>query len=281
MAAVLSVTTVPSPKVLLRRLSVGRVTAKVEAAQPIRYSFVAMRIALQIFLVACLWRALYAQTPSSGGLDKAQAVSYAVLAILITRQPSIIDRYSARDALLTHIQQGTVLYWFLRPMPPRRYYFVRALGDLLYTLAWVVPGYVLCLVTGLVQLPASWAAAGVFVLAFVLGLATMYFLNLLMDLTCFWAVRNVFLMLIFQLVQNLLSGVYAPLWFFPAWFATLASVLPFQGIVSVPLSLYVGRIAPSHAWGALGVQVVWLVALALLTRFIWSRAALRVTVQGG
>ena len=93
--------------------------------------------------------------------------------------------------------------------------------------------------------------------------------------------RNNAAMLILIFAQNLLSGVYAPLWFFPDWFVTLSSFLPFQATLSVPLSLYVGRIPLSDAGPALLVQAVWVTVLALFTRLVWRLAARRVISQGG
>jgi ABC-2 type transport system permease protein len=98
---------------------------------------------------------------------------------------------------------------------------------------------------------------------------------------CFWTVRNSAAMLILIFAQNLMSGVYAPLWFFPAWFRTLSTFLPFQATLNVPLSLYVGRIELSDAPLQLAIQAGWVVLLHLFTRFLWRRAARRVNSQGG
>ena len=88
-------------------------------------------------------------------------------------------------------------------------------------------------------------------------------------------------MMILIFAQNLLSGVYAPLWFFPGWFLALSTFLPFQATLSVPLSLYVGRIRLSDAPLQLAIQAGWVVLLFLFTRFLWQRAAHRVISQGG
>jgi ABC-2 type transport system permease protein len=104
---------------------------------------------------------------------------------------------------------------------------------------------------------------------------------LLIDQLCFWTLRNGAAMLILIFAQNLLSGVYAPLWFFPDWFITMSRFLPFQATLSVPLSIYVGRVPLSDAGAQLALQAVWVASLALFTRFLWRRAARRVVAQGG
>jgi ABC-2 type transport system permease protein len=176
---------------------------------------------------------------------------------------------------------GTIVYWYLRPLPPQRYYALRALGEQLYGFAWAVGGYAVCLVAGVVEPPGSAAVAGVFALSLLLGQWVLYYVMLVLDQLCFWTVRNNAAMLILIFAQNLLSGVYAPLWFFPDWFITLSSLLPFQATLSVPLSLYIGRIPLSDAAGQLAVQAGWVVLLGLFTRFLWHRAARHVISQGG
>jgi ABC-2 type transport system permease protein len=114
-----------------------------------------------------------------------------------------------------------------------------------------------------------------------LGQIVLYYLTLLIDLLCFWTIQNNSALLILQFAQNLLSGAYAPLWFFPGWFVAMSAVLPFQSTLNVPLSLYIGRIPLSDLPAQLAVQAVWVLLLALLTRLLWRRAAARVVSQGG
>jgi ABC-2 type transport system permease protein len=258
----------------------ARVTPLGELYAPPRMTAALIRLTVQVVLVASLWNGLYQQTGTTAGIDREQAVTYAVMAVLASRLREL-DQYAGRDTVLQHMHFGTIVYWYLRPLAPQRYYALRALGEQLYGFAWALAGFVLCLAAGVVQPPGSAAVAGVFALSLLLGQVVLYYVMLVIDQFCFWTLRNGAAMLILIFAQNLLSGVYAPLWFFPDWFITLSSFLPFQATLSVPLSLYVGRIPLSDAAFQLSVQVCWVLVLALFTRFLWRRAALRVVSQGG
>jgi ABC-2 type transport system permease protein len=258
----------------------ARVTPLGELYTPPRMTGVLLRLTVQVVLVASLWRGLYAQSGTTAGLDRGQAVTYAVMAVLASRLREL-DQYAGRDTVMQHVHFGTIVYWYLRPLPPQRYHALRAIGEQLYGLTWAMVGYVVCLGAGVVRPPGSAAVAGVFVLSLAMGQLVLYYVMLLIDQLCFWTLRNTAAMLILVFAQNLLSGVYAPLWYFPHWFITLSSFLPFQATLSVPLSLYVGRIPLSEAAFQLGVQAAWVVALYLFTRFVWRRAARRVISQGG
>jgi ABC-2 type transport system permease protein len=258
----------------------ARVTPLGELHSPPRMTAELLRMTVQVVLVASLWRGLYAASGTTAGLDRDQAVTYAVLATLALRVRNL-DQFAGRDTVIQHMHFGTIVYWYLRPLAPQRYYALRALGEQLYGLVWALAGYAVCLAAGVVQPPKSAAVAGVFVLSALLGQWVMYYVMLVIDQLCFWTLRNGAAMLILIFAQNLLSGVYAPLWFFPDWFITLSGFLPFQATLSVPLSLYVGRIPLSDAGAQLVVQAAWVVALALFTRLLWRRAARRVISQGG
>ncbi|WP_105968870.1 ABC transporter permease [Streptomyces geranii] len=257
-----------------------RVTPLGELYAPPRMTAALVRLTVQVVLVASLWNGLYQQTGTTAGINREQAVTYAVMAVLASRLREL-DQYAGRDTVLQHMHFGTIVYWYLRPLPPQRYYALRALGEQLYGFAWALTGYVVCLAVGVVQPPESAAVAGVFALSLLLGQLVLYYVMLIIDQLCFWTLRNGAAMLILVFAQNLLSGVYAPLWFFPDWFITLSSFLPFQATLSVPLSLYVGRVPLSDAPFQLAVQAGWILLLALFTRFLWSRAARRVISQGG
>jgi viologen exporter family transport system permease protein len=263
-----------------RQWRVSGITVLGELLSPGRLVAYAFRLAVQIFLVVVLWRALYSKTDSSAGLTRSQAVTYAVLAVLVLRM-RYLDRWIARDMMIQHVEFGTIVYWFLRPLSPWRYYFWRAVGDQMYGLAWAVAGYAVCLPAGVVSPPASAGAAAAFAVTFVLGQAVQYYLGLLTDQLCFWAIRNDSAVLFLRLAQNLLSGAYAAMWYFPGWFQAVSSVLPFQSTLSVPLSFYVGRLSIEELPAQLAVQVGWVAALALLTRLVWRRAAEQVVSQGG
>ncbi|WBO63039.1 ABC transporter permease [Streptomyces camelliae] len=258
----------------------ARVTPLGELYTPPRITAALLRLTVRIVLVASLWHGLYAHTGTTAGLGRGQAVTYAVLAVLASRLREL-DQYAGRDTVQQHLHYGTIVYWYLRPLPPHRYYALRALGEQLYGLAWAVTGYAVCLAAGVVEPPESAAAGGVFALSLLLGQWVLHYLMLLIDQLCFWTLRNTSALLILMFAQNLLSGVYAPLWFFPHWFVTLSSFLPFQATLNVPLSLYVGRIPVTDAGFQLAVQAGWVAALALLTRFLWQRAGRRVISQGG
>ena len=134
---------------------------------------------------------------------------------------------------------------------------------------------------GAIAGPPSLAAGGAALLTLALGLVITYYLQVIVDLTCFWSTVNDSAVTAVQFASSLLSGAFAPLWFFPGWFQRASEFLPFAPTLNTPLSLYVGRLPVSALPGQLAVQAAWCAGLAAFTWWLWRRASARVTVLGG
>jgi ABC-2 type transport system permease protein len=251
-----------------------------ERAYRVRLLLVPLTLAVQLYLYDRLWTAVYRNTTSAGGLDVRQAVSYSLMALLAAR-----IRWSARswsmDSVQMRVREGTIVYWFLRPISPGRYYMWRQAGDMFYGAMWAIAGYVVLLGGGVITGPGGVSRGAVVLVSLLLGQIVLYYLGQLVDLATFWLVSNGGITRMYYFIQDLLSGVFVPLWFMPAWLITASVWLPFNAGINVPLSLYIGRVPQSQAPREIALQVLWVALLATVTKALWVRASRRVTVQGG
>jgi ABC-2 type transport system permease protein len=252
----------------------------VELTHRSRFATAAAMGLLQVLLSYFLWHALYAHTTVSAGLTVDQAVSYATLAVLVSRI-RWGSRIFSRDSVWSLVDDGRIVYWFLRPISPQRYYLTKALGETCYWGAWSAAGFALALATGLVTPPPSAAVAGVSALSLLLGQLIEYQLLLAVDLLCFWLVSNNNARRVYHFAADFLSGAFVPLWYLPSGFVAVAKWLPFQSTLNVPLSFYIGRVPVAAALGPLTLQAVWWLVLHAGTRAMWRGAERRVAVQGG
>jgi ABC-2 type transport system permease protein len=267
----------------VRRVSawkVARLVPMIESSRHGRIAAMVIMTSVHVLLYYWLWNAVYARQTSTAGLDVRQTVTYSTLAILCSRIRWTARGYS-RDSIPNRLREGTIVYWFVRPLEPRRFYLIRATGEMAFGAFWAALGAIVAMMVGVADPPRSLPVAAVALVSIVLGQAVLYLLGLVVDLVCFWLVANDSVTHIYGFMQDLLSGVFVPLWFFPGWLAGLAGLLPFQAAIHVPLSIYVGRIPMSEVTGRLAVQIGWVAALVVLTRLMWRRAAERVTVHGG
>jgi ABC-2 type transport system permease protein len=252
-----------------------------ERAYRVRLVVAPATLAVQLYLYDRLWTAVFSHTTVAAGLTLRQTLTYSLMALLIARVRWNSRTFNVRDSLAVAVREGTVAYWFLRPISPARFYMWRQSGDMLYGAAWALAGYIVLLSTGVIAAPAGIGRALVFALSLLLGQMVLYYLGQIVDVGMFWFVNNSAIVRMYYFIQDLLSGVFVPLPFMPVLLLTFATWLPFSAGVNVPLSLYVGRIPFAHAGRELVLQAGWILVLALLSKWLWSRASHRVTVQGG
>jgi ABC-2 type transport system permease protein len=227
-----------------------------------------------------LWNTLYLHGPAYFSTSLEQMLTYAMLAMIVDviLRPTNLPRYYINDAM----RSGAIQMDLLRPLDFTFHLLARSSGQLIFSvLTQGGPAFLLgALFLGL-RPPASLAHALLFVpslgLAFLIGFG----LNFLIGLISVYTIQAQRIAWVYYAVLRFLSGQMVPLWYFPAFLAQIAALLPFQAMVGIPLSIYIGRLSMVEALNALAVQALWAIALLALGRWVWQQAYTRLTVQGG
>ncbi|MEO6712373.1 MAG: ABC-2 family transporter protein [Mycobacteriales bacterium] len=257
-----------------------RIVPMIESAYRARLVLAPLMLAIQIFLYYRLWLAVYANTSTVAGLNVRQVLTYSTIALLVAR-----IRWSARgwsrDSIASRVREGTIIYLFLRPVSARRYTGIRALGEMGYGGMWALGGFAVMVGTGAIDPPGSPGAGAVFLVSVLLGQTILFLLSQCVELSVFWFGKNAYTERLYYFAQDLLAGVFVPLWFLPDWLFTAARYSPFGSAINVPLSLYIERIPLRDAPRELLLQLGWVAALWVLNAYVWRRASRRVQVQGG
>jgi ABC-2 type transport system permease protein len=202
--------------------------------------------------------------------------------ILVAYSVNALLSFRAVGEMTWTIRSGRIATELTRPADYLAASFARASGQV------VIEGLLggsLALVLGVVVLdahpPASPAAALGFGLAVVLGFGIKFLIHYLVALLCFVTTNAVGLIWAETAVVSLLSGALVPLAFFPGPMRTVLAVLPFQGIVATPVGIYLGRLDGLDLVTALGVQLVWVIALTVAARLLWRPSIRALDIQGG
>jgi ABC-2 type transport system permease protein len=233
-------------------------------------------LVLRVYLLKCLWTALYSQNVAPIDLPLHGMITYATVALLMSLILEVDGTRMIRDA----VREGNIAVVLMKPISAPLYFFSDGLGQTLLHAVLVIPCLLFALLIVRVDVPDP-ARFGAFLLAFALGYGVNFFLNFLMNSIAFWTLETFAMQLIVRWCSDLLSGQIIPLTFFPGILGNLLFALPFAAIYSTPLLIYVG-IIPRDQWAAsLAVQAVWLALFAGLSAVVWRAASRRVVVQGG
>lgn len=245
-----------------------------------RFDFVlrASSIVILMYGIRWLWVTLYTQRPGAFGVSSQQMVTYGVLSMAIlnlffTGPPY----YMARQ-----VRSGAIDLDLLKPLDFHFHMLARSTGEMLFrVLVLALPGMLVGYFLFDLQLPANWQSGFLFVVALLLGYLVSFHLDYLLGLLAFVSIEIHSIDWAFHATSRFFSGQFIPLWLFPGVLGTLANVLPFRSTFYIPLSIYTGALTGRDVTQAIRFQLLWLLILLLLSRWLWKQIQVRIISQGG
>jgi len=233
-------------------------------------------LVVRVYLLRCLWTALYAQNAAPLNLPLHSMITYATIALLM----SLILEVDGTRLIREKIRDGSIATDLMKPISVPLYFFSDGFGNTILHGVLVIPSLLFALLLVHIDVPSP-ATLAVFALSFVIGYFVNFFLNFVMNSIAFWTLETFAVQLIVRWVSDLLSGQIIPLTFVPGIFGRILFALPFAAIYSTPLLIYVGVIPPNQWRNALLAQVLWLAAFGIISLVVWRAASRHVVVQGG
>lgn len=235
-------------------------------------------VLLRIVLLTAVWTTVYGGQTEVDGIPLPTLLTFITLGNLqlILMRPMLVWYIQRR------IHEGRIALDLVRPVPFLGQLVAQQIGATVGLVPFVLIGALFAALLGQLDGPASPAAAVLYLTSLVLAYVISILIGLLMGLVAFWTVQSLGVGVIYEFASQFFGGALIPLAFFPQLLLGLARLLPFQALVSTPVSIYTGSISTSpDLVAAFGLQVFWVVTLALLVGWVWRYARRVVTVQGG
>lgn len=245
-----------------------------------RLAFLLTFAANFIGLVAmyCLWQAVYDGQPQIAGFTWQQMETYLVITFFVN---SMLSYYS-ESSITYKVIDGSVMMDLLKPLAFQKARLAESLGSCVLEggVGAVLIG-LFAVVTFSISLPDNGVYAALFLISMVSSIFVKFGIVYCAALLCFWTTSGIGVIWARMAITNLLSGALVPLAFFPDWLRSIAMLLPFQGIVNTPVTIYLGTMPAAEAVRMIGVQWAWIVGLWLLGRWIWVHGVKQITIHGG
>lgn len=222
--------------------------------------------------------ALYQQRQVAEGYDLGAALTY----VWVT-QALIMPVYlwGWQEIALT-IRSGSVASDLTRPISYFGYWLSQDLGRAAYHILFrLLPTVTIGLVLFRIRLPDRPVTWAVLPVALLLAIVISFSFRFMVNIGAFWLTDLRGLYAFFLVFVNLLSGFLVPLAFFPSGLRTLVEYLPFAGMISIPLDVYLERRAGGELVAALGLQAFWAVIFIVAAQLVLGRATRKLVVQGG
>ena len=222
--------------------------------------------------------ALFQVKHLAGGYDLNDALRYVWL---VQSLVMIVLTFGWYDLMLT-IRSGEVVSDLSKPCDFYWYWFSREIGRSFYYLLYRgLPTYLAGMLLFQFGAPLDWRSWLPFALSLPVGAMIGIAYRMLFNLASFWILEARAFGTLATVIALVFTGSYVPLPFFPTWLRAIADWLPFSGLMNVPAQIFLGKLSGVAMLIEFLRQLLWLIAMTLLARYVTARAMQRVVAQGG
>ena len=235
---------------------------------------------LYLIVVYYLWKAIYASSGSDvvNGMTFADTLIYLVLATALF---NFMEMYTVWE-MGRGIQSGKIVLELLKPMEYRNYLFWTYSGQFVtnFFFTFLPTFIVVAIVThGAVHLGLNLLF---FAISVIIAISLNYSINFIVGTICVYTESIWGINIMKQVIVLLLSGATIPLAFFPETLRKITYYLPFQSIYNAPLSILLNASPePKEIITTIGTQLIWCIAMLLLSKLFWKVSLRQITVNGG
>lgn len=224
-----------------------------------------------------LWKAIYNGSEEVNGQRLSSVITYLFLSMVIF-QTVAMDEYYIEG----RVNSGSILFDMIRPVRFRLYVMAHCMGGILFRVFFLlVPAVGFAVLVYHISMPVSIPAFFVFCVSLILGVLVMFQLNFIIWITAFWIYKTFSLVTIKETIVMICAGCIVPLWFLPKQIMQVIAWTPFRSILYIPVSIYLGDIKIGQSLAGLCNQLVWLLVLYMIGKFLWNRAQKHLVIQGG
>ena len=234
------------------------------------------------FIMIMILDAFYSSSTAIQPISFSQTVTYMWLnqALLATVMP-----WGGDNEIETMIRSGNVAYELCRPVDLYNLWFSRAIA--LRTAPTILRAIPIAAVAFLVpgryslQLPASLQHFLAWILAMIGSVFISAAITNLINVSTLWTISGLGFKRLIPAFVIFASGALIPLPLFPQWLRTILDILPFSGLVDIPMRFYTGHLSVSMLFPLFGKQLLWAITLIWMGRMFLKRSMKQVVVQGG
>ena len=234
------------------------------------------------FVYVSIYVAFYESGSGNLPMELNEIVSYVWLG---QSMYAIIYLWYKDKEILNMIKSGNIAYELCRPQDLYFMWASKILGERLSNCALrFLPVIVFALILPIpfnLDLSIALPRLLLFIVVMILSTILMTVLVLLYHVITTYTLNEKGIPNVFMVLSDILSGGVVPIPFFPGFMKFIANILPFRYITDFPFRLYVGNISMNEGFIGIIIQIIWIVILIILGRFITKKALKKAVIQGG
>ena len=231
-------------------------------------------------VVFILWGAAFAHTPTIGGFDFSQTLTYFLVMLVMQ---FFVGAFNEDYQISEDIRNGLINQFLLKPINYFLYRFSIFVAARLVTGALILLPLLVALplLHDYISLPNDTWRFVLVVPAMALSAIIQFSIAYCFGLLTFWFLEIQGFIILSMAIESLLGGQMFPLDLMPAWIFRIAQYLPFYYQTYFPTAIFTGRIDLASALSGFGIQLFWVVVLLGVNQVLWTRGLRRHTAVGG
>lgn len=233
---------------------------------------------ISVCLYYYLWKFVFINQSSIGGYSFSEMTTYIIVSRILSSQFSEgIDRYFS-----VWIYEGNIGVEMNKPIEIFSILAMRRFGEFFFwLLAKAFPVYCVCIMILRGHAPSNIGMIFFFFISIILSLCIMFYIEMIVGICSFYTLTHYALGFTKTAVLDLLSGAIIPFSIFPEPIYDFLNVLPFAGMVSIPINIFLGKYEIKQILVYMLIQFSWVLTVYFLAHIFYNHAIKKIVVQGG
>lgn len=233
---------------------------------------------VSVFIYYFLWKIIFLTRDTMEGFNMAEITTYVIFSKILSAQFS----GGINELFSTWIYDGMIGVELLRPMSLFSTLFSRRMGEFFFFLVFKASPIIIVLFVFLdAKIFVDALCLLLFAVCVLVSIGVMFCIEMIVGMLSFYTLNCYGLAFTKKALLSLLSGGIVPLFVFPDEIAKVLEFLPFAGMVSVPINIYLGKYDYVMAIYMIGIQCIWLIAFYIFAHILFQHVIKKVVVQGG
>ncbi|WP_349944470.1 ABC-2 family transporter protein [Lacrimispora sp. BS-2] len=233
---------------------------------------------VSILIYYFLWKSVFLSRNELKGFTMAEMTTYVILSRILSSQFS----GGINRELSEWIYKGNIIIELLRPINLITTLLSKRIGEFLFFLIFKgVPAGALGIFILNGVLPLDPIKFILFFLSIIISIGILFWIEVMVGLISLFTLNSYGVSSTKNALLSILSGGVIPLFLFPEKISVFLNYLPFAGMVSIPINIYLGKYNLIQSLKYIGLQVIWAFLLGILTVILYNSVIKKVVVQGG
>lgn len=234
------------------------------------------------FVRLMVFEAFYNSSIISQPLSYSQTVSYIWMSqALLGMLPWNGDR-----ELQSLIRSGNVAYELCRPLNLYNQWYSRSLAlRTAPTILRAIPMFLITVFLLPEQYSLRFPESPLLLLSWILltggALLLSASITNLINVSTIWTISGLGVERLLPALVMLFSGMIVPLPLFPEWMQRIIVILPFSGLVDIPMKFFTGVLTIHSLLPMLSIQLFWSIVLIVFGRWLTVKGLSKIVIQGG